>query len=222
MTKLLSINADAKTVKGQEKGYLTGILYLLPYNLSGHQVCPMAAQAKCHVPCLNTAGRGVFNSVQQSRLKKTKWFFEDRKSFLGQLEKDIESLVRKAKRESFIPVVRLNGTSDIRWESHGIIQNFTDVQFYDYTKISNRKNLPENYHLTWSYSNVNSSYSSVDNRPSSLNWAVVFRDSLPSEFLGRPVIDGDKTDLRFLDPNNVVVGLKAKGKAKKDKSGFVV
>jgi hypothetical protein len=220
MTKLLSVNSDAKTIKGQKKGYLTGILYLMPYNLSGYQVCPMASQAKCHAPCLNTAGRGAYNSVQQSRLKKTQWFFEDRKGFVHQLEKDIEALIRKAERESFIPAVRLNGTSDIRWENYDIIQNFPDVQFYDYTKIHNRKNLPDNYHLTWSYSNVNNNYAS--NRPSDLNWAAVFRDKLPSKFLGRRVIDGDETDLRFLDPDNVIVGLKAKGKARKDTSGFVV
>ena len=39
--------------------------------------------------------------------------------------------------------------------------------------------------------------------------------------MGRKVIDGDKHDLRFLDEKNVIVGLIAKGEAKKDISGFV-
>ena len=37
-----------------------------------------------------------------------------------------------------------------------------------------------------------------------------------------PVINGDKTDMRFKDPVGVIVGLKAKGKARKDTSGFVI
>lgn len=218
--KLLNVDNNAKTVKGQKKGYLTGVMYLAPFNLSGVNVCPMAEKAKCHVPCLNTAGRGAFNNVQESRIKKTKMFMTERSKFFDQLYKEIEALERKAKREDLIPTVRLNGTSDLRWEVYGVIQKYPHIQFYDYTKIPNRKNLPDNYSLTWSYSAANKQY--AKSRPDHLNWAVVFRDGLPKEFLGRKVIDGDENDLRFLDPQNVVVGLKAKGKAKKDESGFVV
>ena len=55
---LLSVEADAKTVKGRKKGYLTGIMYLAPFKLSGYQVCPMAEIAGCVGDCLNTAGHG--------------------------------------------------------------------------------------------------------------------------------------------------------------------
>jgi hypothetical protein len=54
-----------------------------------------------------------------------------------------------------------------------------------------------------------------------MNVAAVFH-KVPETYLGRTVINGDETDLRFLDPKGVIVGLKAKGKAKKDTTGFVV
>ena len=123
-----------------------------------------------------------------------------------------------------IPVVRLNGTSDILWELNSdIIQSFPNLQFYDYTKISKRFSfaIPANYHLTFSLSESN------DNDALKVlglghSIAAVFRDSnLPDTFMGYPVTNGDTTDLRFLDAKGVIVGLKAKGKAKKDTSGFV-
>ena len=218
--KLLSVGSDAKTPKGEKLGYLTAIMYLAPFNLSGTNICPMAELAKCHAPCLNTAGRGVMSNVQKSRLAKTRFYLDDRPAFMAQLRKEIKAFEKKCKKDGFKPAVRLNGTSDIRWETTGIMDEFPDIQFYDYTKIPNRKNLPANYSLTWSYSGANERY--VEMRPDSYNWAVVFRDGLPSTFKGRKVIDGDETDLRFLDPKGVVVGLKAKGKARKDQSGFVV
>lgn len=218
--KLLSVGVDAKTIKGQEYGYLTGILYLAPYKLSGKNVCPNAHRAQCHIACLNTAGRGAMSPVQTARVNKTNMYFDARQRFLETLDKDIVALKRKAKNQNMIPCVRLNGTSDIRWENHGIIDEHSDLQFYDYTKIANRKP-PSNYHLTWSYSNASEQY--AKGRPDSLNWAVVFSSTPPSTYLGRSVIDGDKSDLRFLDPTtpNVIVGLTAKGKAKQDKTGFV-
>jgi hypothetical protein len=113
--KLLAIDTNAKTVKGQKIGFMTGILYLAPEKLSGYQVCPMAS-AGCKAACLNTAGRGSFSNVQKSRIAKTKWYFEDRETFMAQLVKDVSALVRKAERDGFTPLVRLNGTSDIPWE----------------------------------------------------------------------------------------------------------
>tara|TARA_R100000734_G_C3294869_1_gene86167 strand:+ start:131 stop:463 length:333 start_codon:yes stop_codon:yes gene_type:complete len=106
-----------------------------------------------------------------------------------------------------------------------IFEIFPNVQFYDYTKIYKRdvSNIP-NYHLTWSYSQANKDYAKEYKTAlnNGMNIAVVFRDKLPAAFLGLPVIDGDKDDLRFLDSKGVVVGLKAKGDAKKDTSGFVI
>ena len=99
------------------------------------------------------------------------------------------------------------------------------VQWYDYTKIANRRNVPDNYHLTWSYSGANPKYSDMMDTAVSngMNVAVVFRTkgTIPASFKGLPTVDGDKNDLRFLDPKGVAVALYAKGKAKHDTSGFV-
>jgi hypothetical protein len=242
--KLLNIDANAKTVKGQKKGYLTGILYLAPFTISGINICPMAEIANCWETCLNVQGRGGMsrdsvkfvadngqslpdNSIQRCRINRTQMFHNDREAFLSQLVKEIKSLIRKANRLGFIPTVRLNGTSDIRWENikfkngDTLFSLFPDMIFYDYTKIPNRKNIPANYHLSWSYSEASDKYAAM--RPDNLNWVVVFKDkNFPETFLGREVIDGDENDLRFLDKNGIVVGLKAKGSAQRDTSGFVI
>lgn len=213
---------NAKTVKGEKKGYLTAVMYLAPFDLSGYQVCPKASKG-CASACLNTAGRGKMDNVQQARIRKTQLFFSDKKSFMKQLIKDIKAVVRKANREDMTPCIRLNGTSDIPWErvryeDQNIFEIFPNVQFYDYTKRVKRTQL-DNYHLTFSLSEDNDedAKKALEN---GMNVAVVFK-KMPQEFWGRQVVDGDETDLRFLDPKDVIVGLKAKGQAKKDKSGFV-
>src|SRR4051812_19457599 len=120
--KLLSVSTDAKTVKGEKKGVLTGVLYLAPTTLSGYQVCPNATDG-CIAACLYTAGQGVYANVQKSRLNRTRWFFEDRATFMDTLVADIQRLVRKATKEGMIPAVRLNGTSDIAWEKMAVAVN---------------------------------------------------------------------------------------------------
>jgi hypothetical protein len=224
--KLLNIDANAKTVKGQGRGYMTAILYLAPADESGYEVCPMAS-AGCRKACLNKAGMGAFSNVQAARIAKTRWYFEDRPAFMAQLVKEVRAFLRKAAWEGLTPVVRLNGTSDIPWErvpvegQPNIMSLFPSVQFYDYTKRSNRRDLPANYHLTFSLAEDNDSRAREAAR-NGANIAVVFRnDKFPSTFMGMPVVDGDADDLRFLDGRGVVVGLKAKGPAKKDMSGFV-
>lgn len=225
--KLLS-TGNPKLMKGEKQGFLSFVLHLAPSWLSGYNTCPMAS-AGCAAVCLNTAGRGgIFkkgestNVIQRARIAKTKLFFEQREAFMLQLVREVKAAIRQAERKNMIPCFRLNGTSDIRWESvpvgghDNIMAMFPTVQFYDYTKLPNRRNLPSNYHLTFSRSENNEFLI-----PSEMNIAVVF-DVLPSAWFGRRVISGDDTDLRFLDPKGVVVGLKAKGKAKKDRSGFVV
>lgn len=225
MKSLLSIDTNAKTVKGQKKGYLTGILYLAPANLSGKNLCPHAS-AGCRAACLNTAGRGQFDQIQSARLSKTLLFIKNRASFLAQLEKDIRALVKKAERKGLTPCVRLNGTSDIPWHSLGIMDAFPAVQFYDYTPNHSRMvdflngKLPSNYSLTFSRKEDNDALvKDVMSRGG--NVAVVFKD-IPQEWNGKSCFDGDQSDLRFLDPKGVVVALTAKGKAKKDSSGFVI
>ena len=112
---LLSVEADAKTKKGEKLGVLTGVLYLAPANVSGYEVCPKRS-AGCTEACLFTSGRGGMNSVYDSRVNKTIWFHENRDSFMAVIVNDVNKLIRKAKRENMEPAVRLNGTSDIAWE----------------------------------------------------------------------------------------------------------
>ena len=234
MKNVLSIQADAKTSKGVELGFLTGILYLAPHTLSGAgNTCPMAKVAQCDKACLYSAGRGAMSPVQNARIAKTKRFFNEQPEFMADIVYSIKALIRKAKRENLTPLVRLNGTSDIRWENvpvdghANIFEAFPNVQFYDYTKIPNRQNIPRNYDLTFSYSGVKGWRKHVEKAKANKSLsriAVVFshRGRAPKSFNGWPVVDGDNTDVRHLDGTRKIVGLYAKGQAKKDASGFVV
>ena len=224
--KLLTTQ-NYKTTKGEKLGVLTGILYLAPANLSGYEVCPKRSTG-CTAACLFTAGMGAFSNVQQARIKKTVAFFEQRDEFMTQLRKDIQALAKKAKKLNMTPAIRLNGTSDLEWTRFGLMQEFPEIQFYDYTKVLNRltKDNPTNYHITFSQSESNA-FEVVTALNSGFNAAVVFAvkkgKDLPKEWNGFPVYDGDDTDLRFMDPKGgYVIGLRAKGRAKKDTSGFVV
>ena len=233
---LLGFNTNAKTVKGEKLGFYTGILYLAPSDISGYQVCPMAKLANCENACLYTAGRGAFNSIQNARIAKTKRFFQDRNNFMLNLVKDIEKGIRKAKKLDQELLIRLNGTSDIKWENidfidfngkqyNNLMARFPNVQFYDYTKIANRKDLPKNYDLTFSYSNVVAfkKYNDIAINQN-MRLAAVFRfaKDIPSTFKGMPVIGGDNSDVRHVEPLGHIVALYAKGKAIKDNSGFVI
>lgn len=231
--KLLSVNADAKTVKGVKIGVLTGILYLAPSDESGVMNTCKHASKGCRAACLFTAGRGKFSNVRAARIAKTVRFAQDQTQFMLDLVDDIAALIKKATKENLVPAVRLNGTSDIRWENvllngKNVMQIFPNVQFYDYTKDTSRMltlaagKLPANLHLTFSKSESNDSCVK-EAVALGVNVAVVFSGkTLPATYLGRPVINGDDSDVRFNDPIGVVVGLKAKGKAKHDTSGFVV
>ena len=229
MYKLLSVNADSKTIKSNKAGFLTGILYLAPYDISGVNLCPFAKVAQCHVACLNTAGRGGFDErVKSARLRKAKLFNNNRGEFMALLINDINKLKVEAKKKNLQPVIRLNGTSDIEWENikvtgdYTIFNLFSELQFYDYTKNPNRKNLPDNYDVTFSYSGVESFIKfNRQALKNNMRIATVFK-ILPAQFLGREVINGDDHDARFIEDKNIIVGLKAKGKARKDTTGFVI
>jgi hypothetical protein len=225
--KLLGINGDAKTVKGTKYGFLTGILYLAPANISGWEVCPSRSEG-CTAACLFTAGRGAYDNVKDARIRKTQLLFKNRAEFLAILDNDIRLLKVKAAKKGMVPCVRLNGTSDLGWEgiARELMQKYPDVQFYDYTKILGRMlrflegKFPSNYHLTFSKSESNDA-DVLQVLQNGGNVAVVFKN-MPVQYNGYNVVDGDASDLRFLDSTNVIVGLKAKGKARKDTSGFVV
>ncbi len=230
--KLLSIGADAKTIKGEKFGVMTGIQYLAPANESGHNTCPNAS-AGCKAACLFTSGMAAaFGSINKARTEKTLFFFNNRAEYGKKLLKEIAALVKAAKKKNLVPAVRLNGTSDLAWESikfegKSVMEHFPAVQFYDYTKSAKRAKrhaageMPSNYHLTFSRSESNQA-EVVEVLNDGGNVAVVFRDELPATYLGKPVINGDESDLRFNDAKGVIVGLKQKGKAKVDASGFVV
>jgi hypothetical protein len=230
--KLLS-TANPKIQKGAKLGYLSFILHLAPATLSGKETCPKRT-AGCTEACLNTAGRGGMfkkgentNMIQQARIRKTREFFENRDQFMKDLYHDIRKGIKQAERLGLTPVFRLNGTSDLAWEKYtvgttdmNLFELFPTVQFYDYTKVLGRKTAQyPNYHLTFSAADGNDS--DVARAVSAgMNVAAVF-DKLPETYMGRPVINADDTDLRFLDPVGVIAGLKAKGRAKKDTTGFV-
>jgi hypothetical protein len=224
---LLSVGSDAKTVKGETFNWSTAILYLAPASVARlGNVCPFASDG-CKLACLYSAGRGGFTNVQEARIRKTRLFFEDFPTFKKLILEDVERFAAACEKSGKNPCVRLNGTSDIAWERLGIIQAFPSLRFYDYTKSPIRAlqfakgSLPSNYHLTFSRSEANEAQA-LDVLKAGGNVACVFSGNLPETYLGFPVINGDESDLRFLDSRNAVVGLKAKGKAKKDVSGFVI
>ena len=223
--------ANAKTIKGEKLEVRTGVIYLAPASLSGRNVCPMAKLASCIDGCLNTAGRGQMQSVQIYRIRKTLFWFDHPDAFKALLAKEANKLIAYCEKRNLTPAIRPNGTSDIRWENHiwslMVETSKRGVKWYDYTKIANRI-IPDTsvYDLTFSYSGANPRYLQQVETAVQLGYriAVVFRtrESIPAEFFGMPCVDGDDTDLRFLDPQGVVVALYAKGGAKTDRSGFVV
>jgi hypothetical protein len=226
--KLLSYT-NAKTIKGEILGIKTAILYLSPGSLSGVNLCRWANKG-CLLSCLNTSGMGAFSSVQKARLAKTRLYLDHNDEFMLLLRADIRSHIKRSEAEHLRPAIRLNGTSDVKWEETGIMEEFPQVQWYDYTKspwraiaYANGK-LPKNYSLVFSRSGSNNAW--VEKMPKKVNIAVVFDTakgkSLPAKWMGRRVIDGDISDARFLDKRGVIVGLRAKGKGKNDASGFVV
>ena len=227
MFKLLS-TANPKIQKGTKLGYLSFILHLAPSDLSGKNTCPKATKG-CIAACLNTAGRGgmfkrgeTTNVIQKARIRKTEYFYNDRAGFMKDLYADICKGIRLANKLGLTPVFRLNGTSDLSWEKYEMTEGknvfdvFAGIQFYDYTKVLGRKvKHIENYHLTFSKADGNDS-DVAEALMQGMSVVAVY-DKIPE---GVP--SADETDLRFLDPKGIMLGLKAKGKAKKDYTGFVI
>lgn len=224
MPKLLSErDTNPKVAKNNKLGWATAVMHLSPSDTSGvMNVCPKAS-AGCREACLHWAGH-QFSVKYRARVARTVFFHEDRAGFLAQLEREIAAHVRWAEAHDLHPAVRLNGTSDLTWEkiAPSLFSIFTDVQFYDYTKMLNRLrgDLPVNYHLTFSLSEDNED-EALEALARGFNVAAVF-EHVPETFLGRPVIDGDEHDFRPADPEGVIVGLKVKGvRGRADETGFV-
>ena len=218
-------STNAKTAKNEIE---TFILYLAPSDIIGtHNLCPFASDG-CRKSCLYSAGRGAFSNVQQSRINKSKYWAYDREQFYIQLANEILAIHSKTVNQV---AIRLNGTSDV--DHLGLIFRYTGINFlsaeysnilfYDYTKSIKQieKYKGTNYKLTFSLSETNQT-EAIQVLLDGGNIAAVFSGELPQSYKGFKVIDGDKSDLRYFDPANVIVGLKAKGQAKKDTSGFVI
>tara|TARA_R110000796_G_scaffold130201_1_gene245825 strand:+ start:395 stop:1174 length:780 start_codon:yes stop_codon:yes gene_type:complete len=223
-------STNSKTAKNDIK---TFILYLAPHNLNvkGLTLCKDASKG-CIESCLYSAGRGAFSNVQNSRINKANFFVTDKKVFLAQLLKEIKKEIKKASDKNEKIAFRLNGTSDIDFlyllDKHfGFnvdLLAYGGIYFYDYTKsLARAKRYKDFRNYTLTFSKSESNLLEVNQSVQlGINTAVVFSGKLPQTYLGRKVIDGDKSDLEMIKFKNIVLGLKAKGLAKKDKSGFVV
>jgi hypothetical protein len=226
--------ANAKTRKGLKLADVdTLILHLAPAKTSGVlNVCPHAT-AGCMAACLNTAGRaGILahgkrtNTILQARKRKTREYAADPVAFVERLDAEIRRGIKRAAKTGRELVVRINGTSDLPDVARTLAWRFPQLMFYDYTKIPQAwTRTLRNYVLTFSRSETNDT-ECFEALAHGVNVAVVFDtkrgEALPATYYGVPVIDGDVTDLRYLDPRGVVIGLRAKGRARRDKKGFVV
>jgi len=217
---LSSVSETSKHKKSKKYGELTLTLYLAPGNTSGHEVCA-GRTAECSKLCLNESGMNTMvttkgDVINDSRITKTKLFFEQKEFFMGWLVSEIEAAQRKANRMTFKLSIRLNNTSDISPEDFvlngvNILEMFPEVQFYDYTKVASRVDLMKkykNYDLTYSYTgyNLKECQQMLLNK---IRVAVVFKN-VPEVWEGVKVVDGDKYDMRYKDDHAVIVGLKYK------------
>ena len=225
---LLSKGAtNAKTAKNTLETY---ILYLAParQNSKGINLCPKASG--CIKACLYTAGRGKFSNVQKARINKANYFVYDKPGFIQQLKSELIKINNKAEKTGSKVAIRLNGTSDIDFiyllMKYGQINPFElkNLIYYDYTKIPGKvkKYINEpRYHLTFSRDETNAEYI-PGLLKQGVNVSVVFNGDLPRTYWGFKVVDGDKTDIEMIYNKGVILGLRAKGDAKKDTTGFVV
>jgi hypothetical protein len=167
-------------------------------------------------------------TVQNSRIAKTLDFFGARDEYCERLTDELVNLETRALKKGYTPVARLNGTSDILWENYLPLEAFSNTQFYDYTKSYMRMQkymrdgLPDNYHLTYSFSERDTFAEVNFITAKGYNVAVVFREEIPKKFYGIDVISGMEHDFRFRDPTGKIVGLIARGRARGDDTGFVV
>ena len=216
---------NTKTAKNPIKSY---ILYLAPARTIGIvNVCPFASPG-CTLGCLYSSGRGKFNSVQLARINRTKFWAVDRAKFYIKLANELLQIASEYKKAA----IRLNGTSDIdhldqlkRYTGIDFLsKKYSNLKFYDYTKSIHmfKKYQNSRYSLTFSKSEINQDQVDEVLKLGGNVAAVFSGKQLPTEYKGYKVINGDASDYRVNDPKNVIVGLLAKGDAKKDSSGFVI
>ena len=227
---LSNAKTNAKTIKMlDEFGYEAVIHYMAPDKVADgkHTVCPYSTVG-CRESCLYTAGRGSMRTVQAARIRKTREFLKDRQGYADRLVEELINLEARAIKKGYTPVARLNGTSDIQWEKYIPMEALPNVQFYDYCKSYIRMerflrgDLPENYHLTYSFSERDTFAEVNFVTREKGNVAVVFRNKIPKMFYGIKVVSGMEHDFRFRDKKGCIIGLLARGRAKHDDTGFVV
>jgi len=224
--KLLSRDSNTKlikTAKGEEYPVVLAGLSMMPTV----ELCPMSKAAECFEDCLKSSGLAqVYSSVNEARQRKTDYYLSDQDGFLSDLRRELGNLSKYAKKHGKQAIVRLNVLSDVEWEKHGIPQEFPEIKFYDYTKRARRltKPMPENYGLMFSFSKAKKYRKQVEIAlTTDTPITVVFRGGLPETYMGREVIDGDKSDLDNLKAKGKIVGLRVKGnEAKQSKSPFIV
>lgn len=219
------LGSSLKTKKSLGIGVLARVLFLTPGVFCSH------ATQGCLEACLgHSSGRMQMPTHALARDRRTALYVEKRQLFLQMLAVELSQVEEEARRLGLVPAVRLNGSSDLPWERlhPELFSEHPDIHFFDYTKVParmerflNDPTWPKNYHLTFS--------AQPNNHKAARNFldqggtvAVVFWPEVPQTHWGKPVIDGDKHDARFLDQAGTIVGLTAKGKAKHDQSGFVV
>lgn len=223
-------NTNTKTAKNE---ILTYILYLAPHKQNSKKInlCPKASKG-CAAACLFSAGRGKFSNVINARVNKTEYFLDDKRGFITQLARELHKINDKALKGRYNVAIRLNGTSDLdfiyllkKYSGFDVLQddNFSNLIFYDYTAILGKvkKYLNTSYHLTFSRKEDNEN-ETLEALKIGANVSAVFSGDLPTSYKGFAVVDGDKSDIVMIDETNVILGLKAKGDAKNDKSGFVI
>lgn len=226
--QLLAVGTNAKTIKSDTNNELTAIMYLASSTLSGYDTCPNASEG-CKKVCLISAGHGKLTSVQQARNRKTRLYFEKPEEFKKILFDDLTLFKSYCNEHGLNGNVRLNGTSDLDFisfkikDNKNIFQLFTDINFYDYTKDFDRTSTEKNYYILYSRSENTSELEVKKLIDQNKNVAVVF-DEIPDTWNNFEVINGDLSDLRTKDKSGVIVGLKAKGLAKKSEldNGFVI
>jgi len=227
------LGSGTKTDKGLKFRYLTAVVYMAPSTSAfadgTKSMCPWATEG-CSKTCLGEfSGRMVMSTSENARLWKTALYLGARQLFDALIDLEIRAFNSKAARKGYIAAIRIDGSTDT---GHGarVARRHPAVQFYDYTKSHRRAKMAArgqfttNYHVTFSYSGENWS-DCADVLHHGGNVAAVFDtprgDALPTRYTMSTVIDGDVTDLRFLDDDTVrqyggkglIVGLRFKAAA---------
>jgi len=220
--KIKLLNYDnAKTSKGEALGFRTAILYMTPsrHLINNVEVnsCSNSNKA-CEVLCLAKSGHGMKPIVKQARLNRSHLYYSNRELFNMTLEKEIKNHVKYSEKNGLVPVVRLNGTTDLNF--FDIYRKFPNITFYEYTKnieMALSKDKPENVHFTFSYSGTNflDSIKALENQ---INVAMVFEKDFikPKKIFGHDVLSGDNHDLRFLDSKEKIISLTYKSMMPKE------